>query len=163
MLGCLIMTNITRLYSTGTDKKRVVYYVSENPVCSVCKGDIAEDNAIYVINWTTKGHIEDLLHYNCLKNYVKHPHTKCEERRNVILTATRPLRGEIILVIPPSFRPVKGDVSVFDCEKLRSTTTDKTVFANRLSFAGANVGVAVNELPEFSEEQVNKLLEDKTR
>ena len=168
----MINDKLPLLFKTGTNNNISFWILSqEEPFkCSVCGELIEGFSCPFIIDWTKEGVKTNFLHFdlegrNCLNDWVKHPLSVTQNRFLVNFTEVIPPKAIPVIIRPPSFSPVKSDVSVFEPDKLRSgKTTDRRRHVPLLDGdAPVTIGAPDRERLEGLErpiEDVSSFLED---
>ena len=137
----MILTDL-KLFKTGSGENVSIWYYGLNPSCDVCKANIFDTNAVFIIDWHKKGKIENLMHSSCVVKYVKHPLSVTQNRFHVLLTEIIPPGSIPLFVQSPSIKDSRSGVTVFEPDKIDSArTTDNADKSKRYaSLEGATVG-----------------------
>jgi len=110
------------MFKTGNNNNWTFWVVkSDEPVCSVCNKLIKDYCAGLIVDWTKEGMITNYLHDKCIKDYVKHPLSVTQNRLMINFSDFIPERGIPVFMKKPRFNPVKGDITVFEPDKLKSS------------------------------------------
>jgi len=135
-----------KLFKTGSGENVSIWYCGLNHFCDVCKANIFDTNAVFIIDWHKKGKIENLMHSSCVAKYVKHPLSVTQYRFHVLLTEVIPPKSVPLFVQSPSIKDARNGVTVFEPDKIDSSkTTDNAYRSKRYpSLEGATVGAAIN-------------------
>lgn len=137
------------MFKTGRDNNWTFWVVlTGQPICSVCKEEIKEFSAGYIADWTREGMFVHYLHDMCIKKWVKHPLSITQNRLMVNFSDFIPDRAIPVFVKKPSFIPVKGDVSIFEPDKLpKSAVKDNRRYGSLLDGdSPVTIGDADNSL-----------------
>lgn len=143
------MTNNIRLFSTGKEKDKTIWYWKTDPKCCICDSIITDIDAVFIVDWDKKkGRIDNLMHIGCVSKYVKSPLSVTQYRWSVLLTDVIPPKSIPIFIPNPSFSPSKSNVTVFDVDKIKSDReTDNAWRSKRYpSLEGATVGKSLEEV-----------------
>jgi len=135
--------NIIRLFRTGEGEYKTIWYYDTNPICDVCKEPILSHEACFIVDWAKKaGRIDNLMHDGCVPKYTKHPLSVAQYRWSVLLTEVIPPKSIPVFIKPPSISPSRGDVTVFDVNKIRSDRTNDNAWRSKSypSLEGASIG-----------------------
>lgn len=124
--------NELKLFRTGRDNNICIWYWSNKPICSVCKELIFDFDAAFIVDWDKKkGRIDNLIHVNCMNKFVSSPLSVTQYRWNVLLTDVIPPVSTPIFIPSPSFSPSKGNVSVFETNKINSDKTKDNAWRSK--------------------------------
>jgi len=152
-------------YTTGSGQNIIWWLVSKKAICDICQKPIQQTAAILIYYWDKAGeHERTLCHHACKSKAKKTPHTIQADILPVYLSDMKPPKAVPRVVTPHDLKDVKGDITIFDVDKIKSVrTTDNTRLAGRESFEGAQIGAPVEEvIAELDEpvKDVDKALED---
>jgi len=134
---------LIKLFSTGTEKDKNMWYWDNKPICSVCEELINDTQAAFIVDWDKKkGRIDNLIHMNCLKKYCKSPLSVAQYRLSVLLTDVIPPKSTPVFINNPSFSPSKNNISTFEFDKIHSDKTTDNAWRSKKfpSIKGAVIG-----------------------
>jgi len=154
--------NKIKLFTTGTENNKTMWYWDSNPICNVCDKSINDYDAGFIVDWDKlKGRIDNLIHLSCLSKYVKSPHSITQSRWNVLLTDIVPPKSTPVFINNPSFKPTNNNISVFDTEKINSDQTTDNAWRSKSypSLEGATIGKQnILEEIDMREKEIEKKL-----
>lgn len=142
------------LFRTGERDNKTIWCYTKEPICDVCKQEIIDFSAGFIVQWIKKeGRKDSLIHDTCMKRFVKHPLCVIQYRWSVLITDTPPPKAVPLFIQEPSLTNSKNDLSVYDFDKLPSDRTKDNAWRSKKypSIEGATIGASLPEPDEIED------------
>lgn len=123
------------LFKTVKNGTVNIWYIGE-PICTSCKEELSYHTAYCILDWNPKGSSRQILCEGCLGK-IK-PLVYAQDRFLVYCVEELPPGSIPIFPRPPNLAVARGDLTVFEADKIKSEKTQDHTKHSSNSFFGSD-------------------------
>jgi len=133
------------LFKTIKNNKVHFWYTGQKK-CTICDESFNRNTAYCVYNWNKKKSCRNIICYECVNKKRIPLNTYAQDRFIIYCIDEPPISSIPVFPQPPNLKVCKGDISVFEGNKVDSDkTSDKCVYANSFFDDSKNHGFIIGK------------------